>query len=252
MTYTHPTPTPSRLGGTRHPTVSRLVLAQPTPPDTAGNCATVDAGCHVFNSTKAEKAAGKVTSQMWKDTVVLTDARDMQEAFAIGPDGYVWHYLVGRYADSMGRLFSTGLEATVFNVATLPDGRRAVIAASGLCIRSVVETERGSRQWSAPVDVPLNTLRGTLSIDKIMLRTIHNQLLVGLVVQRASDMGYRLHELWDGVWVQDRPLFCNAPTRMRTSASVWQDDMGNSAPGALSARPLNMDSNTAPAQAMRA
>ncbi len=189
---------------------------------------------------------------MWKDTVMLTDARSMQEAFAIGPDGYVWHYLVGRYADSVGRLFSTGLQATVFNVASLPDGRRVVIAANGLSITCVVETESGSRQWSAPVAVPLNTLRGTLAVEKIMLRLVHNQLLVGLVVERASEMGYRLQELWDGVWVQDRPLFCNAPTRMRASASVWEDDTADKQTGTTQARMAHSGGFEVHVQAARA
>jgi hypothetical protein len=176
-----------------------------------------------FGSAIAHSAAQAARPDMWHSTVVLKNHKGMEEAFSIGPDGYVWHYLVGRYADSGSRLFSTGLAASVFNISRLPDGRRVAIGADGLNLNCICETAPGSGRWSEPRKVPFNTLRGTLSIDKIMMQTRGAQLLVGVVTERASEMGYRLLELWDGIWADDQPVFCKSPTRARsTGQSVWQ------------------------------
>jgi hypothetical protein len=184
-----------------------------------------------FNAASAHDAAQAGRPDMWSSTVVLKNHNGMEEAFSIGPDGYVWHYLVGRYADSGSRLFATGLAASVFNVARLPDGRRVVIAADGLNLNCVCETALGSGRWSLPQRVHLNTLRGTISIEKIMMQIKGTQFMVGVVSERASEMGYRLLELWDGVWVDDQLVFCNSPTRARSAGvSVWQKVMTQEMP----------------------
>ncbi len=164
-------------------------------------------------------------------SVVLTNVKGVQEVFAIRPDRYVWHHLVGRYADSAARLFCTGLPAHVFNVAALPDGRRMVLGAQGLSLQFCVETAADSGRWHAPRDVPMNPPEGTICIDKIMLRTKDDLLLIGVVTQRASPGGYRLLELWDGTWVNETPIISKVPRRARSSASsAWQKRIADELP----------------------
>lgn len=209
-----------------------------------------------YGSAQVDTSAKPSQADMWHSTVVLKTAQGMEEAFSIGPDGYVWHYLVGRYRATGGRLFSTGLAASVFNVTPLADGRRMVIAANLLSLHFCVEEAAGTGRWSAAQDVPFNTLRGTISIEKIMLQMKGQQLLIGVVTQRASDMGYRLLELWDGVWSNTQPVFCKLPTRARTtSENVWRAQLAQELPDVERYGPVyrqrQADPMAAAAQAIR-
>ncbi len=256
--YTHTLSTTGTIdiGITQQPVYAPAASASAVNSAAATRTHTIRTAAPTYGCAQVDTSAKPSQSDMWHSTVVLKTPQGMEEAFSIGPDGYVWHYLVGRYQATGGRLFSTGLKASVFNVTHLADGRRMVIAADLLSLHFCVEEAPGTGRWSAAQDVPFNTLRGTMSIEKIMLQTKGQQLLIGVVTQRASEMGYRLLELWDGVWSNDRPVFCKAPTRARTTPeNVWRAQFAQEMPNVERYGPVyrqrEADPVAAAAQSMR-
>jgi hypothetical protein len=184
-----------------------------------------------FTALNAARAARSAGTDIWRSSVQLAQANGGAQMFSLGPDGHVWQYLLGKYEGTGSRMRPTGLDASTFNACSLADGRRVVVAAIGLELRTVCETAPGSCRWGEPQAAGFYPLRGSLCIDKIMLKASGAQLLVGLLTQRASEVGYRLVDLWDGAFNGQHLNMGPAPTRARMSGhSVWQELLDNEIP----------------------
>ncbi len=158
-----------------------------------------------------------------RTTVLLVNPDESMENFSLSPNGQVWHQRVSKsQGPRHASPHNTGLAVSLFNVARLPNGCRLVVGARGLSLLYCCETAPGSSQWEPAREALLKPLRGTRFILKILVQHHQEQLMVGVMTQRTSDMGFELLELWDGSWQQDRLVFCGAPTRATsTRENLW-------------------------------
>jgi hypothetical protein len=166
---------------------------------------------------------------MWKRTVLQTTASGREEAFSIGPDDFVWSYLTGNADFSAGRLVSTGLSASVFTVGKLPSGGMVVVAAEGGKLRCVVETGDKKPRWSEPQAVHFKGLSDGAVIHKVVTQTLNQTLFVGVLTRKTGADGKDAYDFWDGVWVGDRPVFCNSPVEWRAENNIWWDAIARNA-----------------------
>jgi hypothetical protein len=144
-------------------------------------------------------------ANLWRQTVVISDAFGNSEAFSLGPDGEVWRYQMGRDAASGGRLLSTGLSADVFGAAELPDGRLLVLAAKGNLLRHIIE-QPGHQGWSDPQYAPL-PLGSDTRVERIDFYKRGGQLHVELTTSTNSNTERPAMQLWLGNWGRDGPVF---------------------------------------------
>jgi hypothetical protein len=178
---------------------------------------------------RTQAQAKTAEGPMWKRTVLQTNAAGREEAFSIGPDDFVWSYLTGNADVPAGRLVSTGLSGALFTVGKLPEGGMVVIAADGGKLRCVVETGHKTPRWSAPQEVSFKGLRDGAVIHKVVTQIINLTLFVGVLTRKTGAEGKDQYDFWDGVWVRDRPVFCNSPVEWRAENNIWWDAISRNA-----------------------
>ena len=165
---------------------------------------------------------------MWKNTVVWTDAQGREEAFSIGPDGYVWSYYRNAQGASAGRLISTGLLATSFALGRTELDRLVVIAADGTTVRHVMETgDGGAVRWTGPRQATFAGLRDAVSVDKVLAQSIGTSLFVGVLTRHIGAVGQDCFQLWDSVWAGDSLVFCHSPVKLGSESNIWLDALAS-------------------------
>jgi hypothetical protein len=151
---------------------------------------------------------------LWRKTMVLSNAQGQDEAFSIGPDGYVWHYVMGQGRVGAGRLLSTGLAANVFTAAALPDGRRLLMGAQGLEVSCCAEQPRElGGGWATPQRASLRLDPRTEAIERVSVRPMTTRIWLEVVTTRAGADGASVRELWQGAWRDERAVFASQPIR---------------------------------------
>lgn len=162
---------------------------------------------------------------MWKHTMVRTDHKGREEAFSIGPDGYVWSYFRNAEGPGAGRLMSTGLLATQFVLAETETGRAVVVAADGTNLRHVMEDESYGGRWTPPQETRCSGLRHAVAVEKLMVQTIGNTLFLAVLTRNLDDMGEDRFQLWEAVWAGDSPVFCHSAVRLTSESNIWMDEL---------------------------
>ncbi len=135
---------------------------------------------------------------LWRCLTLSRNAQGQDEAFAIGPDGYVWSYLTSSVGHTTGRLISTGLEASGFATAKLANNRKLVIGMQGANFLCVTETGQAQPRWSAPVKVNFDGLRGARSISQVHALERGDEVLIGVLVHYARGGKLGMSQFWVG------------------------------------------------------
>jgi hypothetical protein len=155
---------------------------------------------------------------LWRKTMVLSNAKGEDEAFSIGPDGFVWHYVMGQGRVGAGRLLCTGLAAEVFSAAALPNGRRLLMGAQGLSVTCCMEQDAAmGGGWSSPKPASLQLDRRAETIERLGIRPMATRVWLEVVTTRAGEGGAAVRELWQGAWLDDHAVFASQPIRQVTS-----------------------------------
>jgi hypothetical protein len=176
----------------------------------------------------ASRSAGLASRSMWKGTVVKADSSGQQEAFSIGPDGFVWSYGLDPVAGCTGMLTSTGLLASTFALADLGQGRTLVVAADGTRLHYVTETDDAQQRWSSPTVVEFAGSQTAVAIERILTHQRHDHLFIGVTTRHLDAIGQDRFQFWDSVWGPDGLQFCHAPVALDASNHHWLDQLLNS------------------------
>lgn len=180
---------------------------------------------HDHSSAVAQAAATAAKnnhSRVWRGLTVSRNVQGQDEAFAIGPDGYVWSYLTSAAGHSAGRLISTGLEASSFALAKLARNRKLVIGVQGATLSWVVETGEPQPRWHAPVNVAFAGLQGAQSISQVHTLERDDEVLVGILAQYPRGTKLGIGQFWVGKWTGDSLYFMDTPVSLN-----GQDPIGN-------------------------
>jgi hypothetical protein len=173
-------------------------------------------------TTQAPVADTASASRVWRGLTVSRNAQGQSEAFAIGPDGYVWSYLTSPAGHTAGRLISTGLEARSFALAKLARNRKLVIGAQGASLSWVTETGEAQPRWYEPVKVDFEGLEGVQSISQVHTLERDDEVLVGVLAHYARGTRREKLKFWVGKWTGDSLYFMDNPISLDGS-----DPIGN-------------------------
>lgn len=192
----------ANLSMTKPPMIAPQPPADTTPPDAVTS-----------PSTQSETPASP-----WRHTLILSQADGVDEAFAVAPDGYVWHYTMGADRAGGGRLMSTGLRTDVFGAATLPDGRRLVMGGEGRDLVYCVESYARPGSWEPPRRTILTAGHPVGPIESICLRATQGEIWIHVVTVANGQTGER--DLWLGTWHDNQPSFGDRPTRTSSALEI--------------------------------
>lgn len=166
-------------------------------------------------------------ASLWRETVMANLLGGQQEAFSIGPDGYVWSYTVNAEDGRTGRLMSTGLAANTFTLGRSGDGLAVVIAAEGSTLRYVAETGSSSPRWSAPCVTSFPGEHDALAIEQILVQTLNGNLFLGLLTRHRAPNGTDCYRFWDAVWAGGGFVFCHKPAELDHGYNIWMDELAS-------------------------
>jgi hypothetical protein len=216
-TYTR-TATPARhlYQGARSSVLNNYDLEESMPEDPQYS----DSGDGVI--TQAPTAYKPSASRLWCGLTVSRNAQGQDEAFAIGPDGYVWSYLTSPAGHTTGRLISTGLQAHSFALAKLARHRKLLIGAQGASLSWVVETGEAQPRWHEPVSVSFEGLQSAQSISQVHALERDDEILVGVLAHYALGAKRNIAKFWVGKWTGDNLYFMDNPVSLDGS-----DPIGN-------------------------
>lgn len=142
----------------------------------------------------------------FRQTMVVTNRQGREEAFTIGPDGFVWSFFpdavnASGFADY--KFVSLGMPADLLTLARDAFGCLVVIAVKGLRIRYRVEQvlPDGQRpvdapsRWSPVEYAPLPEIHGAISVQRIYAHGDVGSLRVSAIVdveKAERDSGFAM------------------------------------------------------------
>ncbi len=191
-------------------------------------------------TTQAPVADKTPASRMWSGLTVSRNAQGQDEAFAIGPDGYVWSYITSPAGHTAGRLISTGLEASSFALAKLARHRKLVIGVQGASLSWVAETGEAQPRWHAPVQVGFAGLEDAQKISQVHTLERDDEVLVGVLVhyvpgsqrddgKRGAQRNVKLSakqdapQFWVAKWTGDNLYFMDNPVALDGSSPIGNE-----------------------------
>jgi hypothetical protein len=162
------------------------------------------------------------TNALWTATTVLRRGPNHQEAYAIGPDGFVWSHETGSEGQATGRLISTGLKAHSFAPSQLPNQRALVIGVLGNSASYVMETGTAAPRWSPPAPLKCVGLRKATAITEVHTLEHDGKLLIGLLARHRRLFRPDSYQFWVGAWTGDQVEFRRSPVGLD-----GEDPLGN-------------------------
>lgn len=193
------------------------------------------------------------TLPVWTAMTVARNALGHHEAFAIGPDGYVWSYLTNLGGNSEaqaaqpaesqpdGRLVSTGLAAQRFVLAKLARGRTLVVGALGAALEFVQETGESEPRWHAPVAIPFEGLTDAVAIEGLHALERDDDVLIGVLARYASRKGPDAHHFWVGKWTGQGVFFRSIPVDLNGDDPVGNEFLSMGTSPSLNAKKRSFD-----------
>ena len=130
----------------------------------------------------------------WQQTVVMRNAQKQEEAFSIGPDGYVWSFIAdsgdSRFDACGQRLDNLGLKADFLTVGRNVAGALVVIAAKGLNTQYRTETpvtaldaaESVGRRWSPAQSIHLPTIQGATGVRRLYTQSDFSGMRIAMIL----------------------------------------------------------------------
>jgi hypothetical protein len=183
-----------------------------------------------FTPSAAYAHAGFITrasaperaKSIWTATALLRRGPHKQEAYAVGPDGFVWSHETTHEGQATGRLISTGLKAHRFAVGLLPNRRALVVGVQGNTACYVLETGSTAPRWEHPSPLVCAGLRKATELVEVHTLEREGELLIGFLARRERIFGPDSYQFWVGAWTGDNVEFRRAPVGLNGN-----DPLGN-------------------------
>jgi hypothetical protein len=130
----------------------------------------------------------------WQQTVVMRNAQDQEEAFSIGPDGFVWSFIAdssGSHFDASGQgLENLGMEADFLTVGRNAAGALVVIAAKGLRTQYRTEnpvaaldaTKNPGHRWSPAQPIHLPAIQGATGVRRLYNQSNFSGMRIAMII----------------------------------------------------------------------
>lgn len=167
-------------------------------------------------------SAPERAKSIWTATALLRRGPNTQEAYAVGPDGFVWSHETTHEGQATGRLISTGLKAQRFAVGLMPSQRALVIGVQGNTASYVMETGTALPRWHSPTPQECAGLRKATAIVEVHTLEREGELLIGLLARRERLFGRDSYQFWVGAWSGDHVEFRRSPVGLNGN-----DPLGN-------------------------
>lgn len=159
---------------------------------------------------------------VWKGLTVSHNNRGYDEAFAIGPDDYVWSYLTNAENGSAGRLVSTGLEGMQFVMVKPANGCRLLVASGRNCLRMTVESGGTEPRWQKSETIRFSGLQNAVEICELHSIEVNGHALLGVLAVHQNPDGLDSYCFWVAKWNGDQLQWRSTPAALDGS-----DPLGN-------------------------
>jgi hypothetical protein len=162
------------------------------------------------------------TPPVWKGLTISHNRNGHEEAFAIGPDNYVWSYLTSLENGTAGRLVSTGLEGLQFVLATPATGSRLLVAGGSSTLRMTVESVGLEPRWQKPQRIAFAGLQSAVAISELHSLEFNGHALIGVLAVHQNQSGLDSYCFWVAKWTGEQLQWCSTPVALDGS-----DPLGN-------------------------
>ena len=174
-----------------------------------------------FHPTAAP-AAAPYYPPIWKGLTINRNAQAQDEAFAIGPDGFVWRYLTDDNRGAPGRLVSTGLPATLFALINPETGPRVLIAVNSNQLCFMRESADFAQIWNSAQPVNFAGLHNAQQITELHSIVVNGHALIGMLAEHLMPTGQTTYQFWVAKWTGQALQFRRSPVALDGS-----DQLGN-------------------------
>jgi hypothetical protein len=175
---------------------------------------------HPYSAPRQTKA--EYYPPIWRELTINRNAQDQDEAFAIGPDGYVWRYLTDTSSGKAGRLVSTGLAAAHFALIAPSCSPRVLIAAERNVLCLMRESADAASSWHQPQTVNFIGLQDALEIVELHSVAYKEHALIGVLALHGKAGGAEARHFWVAKWQGQSLQFRSSPVALDGS-----DPLGN-------------------------
>lgn len=159
---------------------------------------------------------------VWKGLTISHNSGGRDEAFAIGPDDYVWSYLTCAEDGTAGRLVSTGLEGFQFVLATPAQGSRMLVAAGSSALRMAVESTGPEPRWQKSQRIAFAGLQSAVAISELHSLEFNGHALIGVLAVHQNQSGLDSYCFWVAKWTGEQLQWRSTPVALDGS-----DPLGN-------------------------
>ena len=174
-----------------------------------------------FHPTAAP-AAAPYYPPIWKGLTINRSAHAQDEAFAIGPDGFVWRYLTDDKRGAAGRLVSTGLPATLFALISPDTSPRVLVAVNHNRLCFMRESADLGQLWNSAQPVNFAGLHDARQITELHSIVVNGHPLIGLLAEHLVPTGRTDYRFWVAKWTGQALQFRRSPVALDGS-----DQLGN-------------------------
>jgi hypothetical protein len=172
--------------------------------------------------TVAQQTHAQYYPPIWRELTINRNAQDQDEAFAIGPDGYVWRYLTDTSSGAPGRLVSTGLAAAHFALIAAPGSPRVLIAAERNRLCLMRESADATSSWHDPQTINFMGLQDALEIIELHCISYKEHVLIGVLAVHGKAGVAQARHFWVAKWLNQSLQFRSSPVLLDGS-----DPLGN-------------------------
>ncbi len=159
---------------------------------------------------------------VWKGLTISRNQDGLDEAFAIGPDDYVWSYLTSTENGTAGRLVSTGLAAAQFILVTPTNGSRVLVGSGSSTLRMAVESSGPSRRWQESQPITFSGLQHAVAISELHGLEVNGQALIGVLAIYQTHGRLDRYRFWVAKWTGEQLQWRSTPVALDGS-----DPLGN-------------------------
>ena len=151
---------------------------------------------------------------IWKELTINRNADAQDEAFAIGPDGFVWSYLLDANQGAAGRLVSTGLTATHFALINPENGPRVLVAVDNNKLCFMQESLELGQFWRCAQAVTFTGLKDAQTISELHSITVNGHALIGVLAVHHTPSGLDAYRFWVAKWTGQNLQFRSSPVAL--------------------------------------
>ena len=176
---------------------------------------------HTLN-TELPQQSSAYAPPVWKGLTICHNRDGCDEAFAIGPDGYVWSYLTDAENGRSGRLLCTGLEGLHFVLVTPTAGCRLLFAAGSSTLRMAIESSGSEPRWQKSQPVAFSGLQNAVAIAELHTLELNGHALIGVLAVHQNHGDLDSYHFWVAKWTGEQLQWRKTPVVLDGS-----DTLGN-------------------------